>query len=202
FSSRRRHTRFSRDWSSDVCSSDLNNIATELMSARDHALEANRAKSTFLANMSHELRTPLNAIIGYSELLEEESAETGRDDFIPDLKKIQTAARHLLLLINDILDFSKIEAGKMDMYIEEIDVQRMVYDVITTVTPMVEKNANTLRMEIDPEVKTMRADMTKVRQILFNLLSNASKFTAEGDISLNVALETYNDAQWVVFRVS
>src|SRR5690606_40752018 len=83
FSSRRRHTRFSRDWSSDVCSSDLNNIATELMSARDHALEANRAKSTFLANMSHELRTPLNAIIGYSELLEEESAETGRDDFIP-----------------------------------------------------------------------------------------------------------------------
>ncbi|HLU08248.1 MAG TPA: response regulator, partial [Oceanobacillus sp.] len=190
-----------RDELSQVANS-FNNIATELMSARDHALEANRAKSTFLANMSHELRTPLNAIIGYSELLEEESAETGRDDFIPDLKKIQTAARHLLLLINDILDFSKIEAGKMDMYIEEIDVQRMVYDVITTVTPMVEKNANTLRMEIDPEVKTMRADMTKVRQILFNLLSNASKFTAEGDISLNVALETYNDAQWVVFRVS
>jgi signal transduction histidine kinase/DNA-binding response OmpR family regulator len=190
-----------RDELSQMANS-FNNIATELMSARDHALEANRAKSTFLANMSHELRTPLNAIIGYSELLEEESADSGREDFIPDLKKIQTAARHLLLLINDILDFSKIEAGKMDMYIEDIDVPRMIHDIITTVTPMVEKNSNTLRMEIAPDVKMMRADMTKVRQILFNLLSNASKFTAEGDITLNVALETYNNVPWIVFRVS
>ena len=190
-----------RDELSQMANS-FNNIATELMSARDRALEANRAKSTFLANMSHELRTPLNAIIGYSELLEEESADTGRDDFIPDLKKIQTAARHLLLLINDILDFSKIEAGKMDLYLEDINVPRMIHDIVTTVTPMVEKNSNTLRLNVDPAVKVMRADMTKVRQILFNLLSNASKFTAEGDITLNVELQSHNAEQWIVFAVS
>ena len=122
----------------------FNTIASELVSARDEALEANRAKSTFLANMSHELRTPLNAIIGYSELIEEECEDTGQEVFVPDLKKIQAAAKHLLSLINNILDLSKIEAGKMDIYLETIDVPNMIQDVVTTISPLVDKNTNKL----------------------------------------------------------
>ncbi|MBL8164968.1 MAG: response regulator [Anaerolineae bacterium] len=164
----------------------FNNIATELMLARDQALEANRAKSSFLANMSHELRTPLNAIIGYSELIEEEMAEEGSDEFIPDLKKIQTAATHLLALINDILDLSKIEAGKMELFLENVHVPQMVADVVSTITPMVEKNSNRLEVDSPADIPMMHTDLTKVRQILFNLLSNASKFTEKGSIGLEV----------------
>jgi signal transduction histidine kinase/DNA-binding response OmpR family regulator len=164
----------------------FNNIATELMLARDQAMEANRAKSSFLANMSHELRTPLNAIIGYSELIEEEMSEEGSDEFIPDLKKIQTAATHLLALINDILDLSKIEAGKMELFLENVEVPQMVADVVSTITPMVEKNGNRLEVTSADAMPTMHTDLTKLRQILFNLLSNASKFTEKGLISLDV----------------
>src|SRR5262249_3877785 len=152
--------------------------------ARDQALEANRAKSAFLANMSHELRTPLNAVIGYSELLEEEFEDAGHANYIPDLKKIQAAARHLLSLINDILDLSKIEAGKMDLYLESFNLETMIRDVITTVKPLVDKNNNNLNIQLGDDLGTMRADLTKVRQVLFNLLSNASKFTKDGQISL------------------
>jgi signal transduction histidine kinase/DNA-binding response OmpR family regulator len=180
----------------------FNNVAKELVTARDQALDANKAKSTFLANMSHELRTPLNAIIGYSELIEEECEETGQDDFVPDLKKIQSAANHLLSLINDILDLSKIEAGKMDLYLEMIEIPRMVNDVVTTITPMIEKNSNTLRVDCPPQIGAINADLTKLRQVMFNLLSNASKFTKEGEIRLECERKTRPDGDWVVFRVS
>ncbi len=180
----------------------FNNIATELMVARDQALEANRAKSAFLANMSHELRTPLNAVIGYSELLQEEFEDTGQDEFIPDLKKIQAAAKHLLALINDILDLSKIEAGKMDIYLEMVDVPRMIQDVVTTIVPLVEKNTNKLQVNVGDNVGTMRTDLTKVRQVLFNLLSNASKFTKEGTITLDVQREDINSVDWITFQVT
>ncbi|MDQ5853033.1 MAG: PAS domain S-box protein, partial [Chloroflexota bacterium] len=173
----------------------------ELAMARDQALEANRAKSAFLANMSHELRTPLNAIIGYSEMLQEEAEELGQKDFIPDLKKILDAGRHLLALINDILDLSKVEAGKMALYLESFDTTHMIQDVVNTVQPLVAKNDNTLVVRCAEDVGSMRTDLTKVRQTLFNLLSNAAKFTEHGVITLEVTRES-DGADWIIFRVS
>jgi signal transduction histidine kinase/CheY-like chemotaxis protein/ligand-binding sensor domain-containing protein len=159
---------------------------SQLEAARREADAASQAKSQFLANMSHELRTPLNAIIGYSEMLEEELGDVGQKEFIPDLQKIHAAARHQLSLINDILDLSKIESGKMTLYLEEFDIGRMVQDVANTVQPLVAKNSNRLEVDCPCDLGSMRADLTKVRQTLFNLLSNASKFTERGLIRLEV----------------
>jgi signal transduction histidine kinase/ligand-binding sensor domain-containing protein len=152
--------------------------------ARASADEANKSKSAFLANMSHELRTPLNAIIGYSEMLQEEAADMGDKGYIPDLEKIHGAGKHLLGLINDVLDISKIESGKMTLYLEDFDVAKLVHEVAATVQPLITKNGNTLVVECPPDLGLMHADVTKVRQTLFNLLSNASKFTEKGTIKL------------------
>jgi signal transduction histidine kinase/DNA-binding NarL/FixJ family response regulator len=174
----------------------------ELLNAKHVAEEASRAKSTFLANMSHELRTPLNAIIGYSEMLEEEARDSKDADHIRDLQKIQFAGKHLLSLINDVLDLSKIEAGKMPLHLETFDVRLMVAEIITTLQPAIEKNKNTLRVRMADEISTMRADVTKVRQILFNLLSNACKFTDQGTIGLDVDRKLENGQDWIRFQVS
>ena len=160
----------------------------QLAKTRDQALEANKTKSAFLANMSHELRTPLNAIIGYSEMLLEEMSDVGKTGYEGDLDKIRTAGKNLLGLINEVLDLSKIESGKMELYLEEFDLRSLVKEVVSTVQPLLVKNLNTLAVNIADDMPTVRLDLTKIRQILFNLISNASKFTDHGTITLNAGV--------------
>jgi CheY-like chemotaxis protein/nitrogen-specific signal transduction histidine kinase len=177
-------------------------LFTNLLIARDQALDANRAKSAFLANMSHELRTPLNAIIGYSELIEEECTDMGQDAIIPDLKKIQSSGKHLLTLINDVLDLSKIEAGKSELDIDVVNIASLVQDVTAVIQPLVEKNGNVLRLDCPDNIGSTETDLTKLRQVLLNLLSNASKFTSNGTVGLSASHEMIENVPWLVFRVS
>lgn len=166
------------------------------------AKDANMAKSQFLANISHELRTPLNAIIGYSEILEEETEIQEQTESVPeDLRKIQAAARHLLALINDILDLSKIEAGKMDLTIETFHIPELIEDVVATIRPLAEKQDDELHVSCDPDIGMMHADLTRIRQILLNLLSNACKFTENGAVYLSVRREGAGESQIIVFEV-
>lgn len=167
------------------------------VASEERAVEASMAKSRFLANMSHELRTPLNAIIGYSEILTEDCKEDGRTDAVEDLAKIRTAGKHLLDLINSILDLSKIEAGKMQLYIEPFQVKTVINDVLLMVKPLVDRHGNTLNVLCPSNAGSMRSDLTKLRQCLVNLLSNASKFTHQGTLTLEVVPEESN----VLFHV-
>lgn len=177
-------------------------VLGELKTVGELAREASLAKSRFLANMSHELRTPLNAILGYSEMLQDEAQEIGQTEFLPDLKKIQAASKHLLSLINDILDLSKIEAGKMELHLETFDIPTLVQETTSTVKPLIEKNGNELRVYCPADLGKMRADHVKVRQILFNLLSNAAKFTTRGTVSFIADREESEKGQHIIFRVS
>jgi signal transduction histidine kinase/CheY-like chemotaxis protein len=162
---------------------------------------ADRHKSEFLANMSHELRTPLNAIIGYSEMLQEDAADLGVEQFTDDLKKINAAGKHLLELINAVLDLSKIEAGKMELYLETFDVAGLVKDIGAVIQPLAARNGNHLELHCPAGIGAMHADLTKVRQALINLLGNACKFTERGTVALDVGRERIDERAWIVFRV-
>lgn len=163
-------------------------VQLELTAALDQAEAATRAKSQFLANMSHELRTPMNAIIGYSEMLIEDAEAGGDEQLTSDLGKIERAGRHLLQLINDILDLAKVEAGRMELFEETFAVERCIEETTQTILPLLTQRGNRVRVDVDPEVETIHADVTRFRQILLNLLSNASKFTERGEIEIRAWL--------------
>jgi len=158
----------------------------ELKFLRTQAQNATKAKSEFLANMSHELRTPLNAILGYSEMLKDDAEDDGLDAYSEDLTKINSSGEHLLTLVNDILDLSKIEAGKMDLHVEEFEFETHIKQIEATAKPLVEKNDNNFVIEKPNDLGKLTNDQTKLRQILFNMISNAAKFTKKGTVTLGI----------------
>jgi len=181
---------------------ELEQKNAELEIEREKAYDANQSKSQFLANMSHELRTPLNAIIGYSEMLEEELHEVNDTKYVDDILKINSAGKHLLSLINDILDLSKVEAGKMNVFLETTEIAAICEYTVATIQPLAERNDNKLVLDCPGDIGEMYSDVTKIRQVLFNLLSNACKFTQHGEVTLSVHRVKKPDGDWIDFSVS
>ncbi len=173
----------------------------QLDAARLTAEQANIAKSQFLATMSHELRTPLNAIIGYCEILREVAEDRRADQELDDLNRIHSAAHRLLQLINDVLDLSKIDAGGMRAVIELVDVGTLLEDAAATIRPAAAANRTTLTIETRGALGMAETDGFKLGQCLLNLLSNAAKFTADGQIKLRAKREAKDGADWLVFEV-
>ena len=174
----------------------------ELEEARAAAEAASQAKGAFLARMSHELRTPLNAIIGYSEMLREDAEASGSAALASDLEKIKKSGTHLLAMINEVLDLAKIEAGKMTVHVESFAIASLVREVAAAITPLARENGNTVRVAADGELGEMHSDPTKVRQVLFNLLGNACKFTRDGTITLTAHRVADGDDARIVFAVA
>jgi two-component system, sensor histidine kinase and response regulator len=181
---------------------ELTELVSRLRLSQQQVEAATRAKSEFVANMSHELRTPLNAITLYSELLQEGAVSDGRDEDVADLAKIQSSSKHLLGLINGILDLSKIEAGKMELDLEPFDVASMINELISTMEAVVRQNGNALGVTCGDRLGEMHADLTKTRQILFNLLSNAAKFTTGGKVGLHVDRQIIDGVDSLRFVIS
>ena len=188
-----------RELSAEVLARRIAEI--DLLHARDLAEDANRAKSAFLASMSHEFRTPLNAILGYSELLEEVARESDQNT-VEDLVRIQSAARHLLGLVNDVLDLAKIESGKLRLQLEPVAAGEICAEVAATVKPLAAKGGNRLELEIEEAGRVVvEMDRLRFRQSLLNLLSNACKFTRDGEVTLAVRRESRDGRDWVCWDV-
>ena len=168
----------------------ISQMQKDMQIKMEKARSASEAKSDFLAKISHELRTPLNAIIGYSEMLMEDAGDDGLDSFVEDLDKIRSSGTHLLTLINDLLDISKIEAGKMELHLEDFKLKDLISSIEDTTKPLVEKNGNKLVVEIDKSLVTIKNDETKLKQVLLNMISNSSKFTKKGKVTLKISEET------------
>ena len=158
------------------------NLLVDVTDALKKEEAANKAKSDFLANMSHELRTPLNAIIGYSEIIYDDANDKNLKEILADANKITASGQHLLLLINDVLDLSKVEAGKMEVFIEEINIYQFLNEVKESIETLIEKNKNNFIFDIPDNFITIRSDSTKLRQILYNIIGNAAKFTSHGQV--------------------
>jgi len=181
---------------------ERNQIRRSLIHARDHALESNQAKSAFLANMSHEFRTPLNAILGYSELLQEEAeAMDGMEELLPDIERICMSSKHLLGLISDVLDLAEIESGQISFEIQAVPIHDLVRSVVISVELAARANGNTIEMALDPRCETLETDPQRLRQVLFNLLSNAAKFTHNGQITVKVIGKEIDGCPGVAFSV-
>ena len=166
----------------------LQKAIADLEEARSSANKANNAKSDFLANMSHELRTPLNAIIGLTEMLIEDAEDDKNHEYIEPLNRINSSSLHLLSLINDILDLSKIEAGKTEIFSEKFNLRKLICEVTKTCESIAKKNNNKIFLEIDLEINEIESDQKRIKQIIFNMVSNACKFTNNGEIYLRVFL--------------
>ncbi|MBT4837801.1 MAG: response regulator [Methylococcales bacterium] len=180
---------------------ELKSAQKSLEEALEAAKESTREKSAFLANMSHELRTPLNAIIGFSEMLQEDAEEDGLDEIVMDLNKIHSSGKHLLMLINDILDISKIEANKMELHIEEFLTKDLISEIVNLFKPIFLQNENQLIVECAENILPMMSDITRIRQVIYNLLSNANKFTKNGEIRLIVENQQVLDRDWIFIYV-
>ncbi|MEO4047750.1 ATP-binding protein [Pseudomonas sp. CAU 1711] len=174
----------------------------ELVAARDQALEASRIKSQFVASVSHELRTPLHAVISYSEMLLEELEDAGLGQLIEDQRKIQGAAQHLKMLIDEVLDFTKLEAGKMELHAGSIRLDALTANLRDTLAPLAQKNANRLDVQMADDLGELVSDRLKLSQCLYNLLSNACKFTENGTVTLSIQRERQQDGEWYSFQVS
>jgi hypothetical protein len=173
-----------------------------LQHAMEQAEEANRTKSKFLANMSHELRTPLNAVIGITEMLKEDAQDLGQDEFLEPLDRIHRAGNHLLHLINEILDLSKIEAGRLELHLEEVDVAALIQDVATTAETLAAKNHNRLQVHCADNLGSIQTEPMRIRQIVLNLLSNACKFTENGEVTLTAMRAPADGGDWFTFTVT
>lgn len=176
-------------------------LSNNYRKASAEADAANRAKSDFLARMTHELRTPLTAVIGYSELLRDEALEIGNAGMLDDLDRIGFAGQHLLAMINDTLDLAKIETGRSSLNEAPVDAQQLALAVLDAVQPLIQKNRNRLEQSL-AATGIILTDATKLRQVLFNLLSNASKFTADGTVRLDIERQSEKSGDWILFRVS
>ena len=177
-------------------------LFSDLASARDAADAASQTKSSFLANMSHELRTPLNAIIGLTEMLVSNAARFGTDKALEPLRRVNRAGTHLLGLINQVLDLSKIEAGKLELNLESVSIAPLIEEVVGTARPLAEQNKNRLSVECPRDLPPIEADAMRLRQILLNLLSNACKFTKDGEICLRASPIQHDGRQFIEFSVT
>ena len=177
-------------------------LQARLDKARITAEIENRTKSAFLANMSHEIRTPLNSIIGYSDLIAEDAKDLEHCPYLDDLDKIRNAGRHLLALINDVLDLAKIQAGKLELCYESVDIEFIARQVIDLLQPIANSGDNEIHLNFDDWHQTLISDELRLTQIIFNLLSNACKFTKNGKIVLNIASTSDADGNWLVMAVT